>query len=69
MPMHSRKNAKYLILSTSVVTVYSSRIDPHEATYDYYECTECGYREHPSDGPAVCPNCDGWMRDIAVSRE
>ena len=56
-------------MSLWVVTVYSSPIDPYEATYDYYECTSCGFREISSDGPAACPNCDGWMRDIAVARE
>ncbi|AUX10231.1 small CPxCG-related zinc finger protein [Halalkaliarchaeum desulfuricum] len=51
------------------MTVYNSRIDPYEASYDYYECVTCGYREVPSDGPSECPDCGGWMRDIAVSRE
>ena len=46
-----------------------SEVDPYSPTEGYYECIECGHREHRSDSPGRCPNCDGQVQNIAVPRE
>lgn len=51
------------------MTLYNSKIDPHDSGYDYFECVECGHRESVEGRMGDCPECGSWMRDIAVSRE
>ncbi|PSQ01896.1 hypothetical protein BRC94_02820 [Halobacteriales archaeon QS_5_70_17] len=45
------------------------RVDPYRSSESYYECQSCGSRVRSGEYVGACPDCDGRVRDIAVSRE
>ncbi|ESP88549.1 rubrerythrin-like domain-containing protein [Candidatus Halobonum tyrrellensis] len=45
------------------------QIDPYETTDGLFECVDCGHRETAATHPGACPECDGEVRNIAISRE
>jgi Zn finger protein HypA/HybF involved in hydrogenase expression len=45
------------------------RVDPYNPTTPLYECFDCGHRVESEDHRAHCPECEGVVKNIAVSRE
>ncbi|QZP38101.1 rubrerythrin-like domain-containing protein [Halobaculum magnesiiphilum] len=44
-------------------------IDPYTPSEGVFECLGCGTRTRSNSHPGTCPECDGAVRNIAVSRE
>ncbi|SHH60790.1 rubrerythrin-like domain-containing protein [Halobaculum gomorrense] len=44
-------------------------IDPYSPSEGLFECLGCGARTRTNSHPGTCPECDGAVRNIAVSRE
>jgi len=44
-------------------------IDPYSPSEGVFECLGCGGRTRSNSHPGTCPECDGTVRNIAVSRE
>lgn len=51
------------------MVLYRTDVDPYTADTAYYECASCAGRITTDEHVAVCPDCGGRMRNIAVSRE
>lgn len=47
------------------------RHDPYDTDADatQYECRDCLHRVTAEEHTAVCPECDGPLRNVAVPRE
>jgi len=52
-------------LTHIVVVIY----DPYTPERSYYECRGCGSRQSATRMPESCPECGGFVRNIAVPRE
>lgn len=44
-------------------------VDPFDPSDPLYECYDCGHRVETDSYQGRCPNCDGTVENIAVSRE
>jgi Zn finger protein HypA/HybF involved in hydrogenase expression len=45
------------------------RVDPFDPDDPMYECFECGHRVETGDHSGSCPQCDGEVKNITVTRE
>lgn len=43
--------------------------DPHGSDDPYYECLDCSERYTSAVESRYCPECGGYLRNIAVSRQ
>jgi Zn finger protein HypA/HybF involved in hydrogenase expression len=45
------------------------RVDPFDPSDPMYECYECGHRVETAGHTGGCPQCDGTVKNIAISQE
>lgn len=43
--------------------------DPHSRDEPYYECLDCCTRYRSDEQGRVCPDCGGYLKNIAVTRQ
>jgi len=43
--------------------------DPHSSDEPYYECLDCGVRYTTDEHGRLCPECGGYLKNIAVPRQ
>jgi Zn finger protein HypA/HybF involved in hydrogenase expression len=46
-----------------------SAIDPYDPEVSLYECYDCGHHKKSTVHLAICSECGGSMKNIAVPRE
>ncbi|WP_330630404.1 rubrerythrin-like domain-containing protein [Halocatena halophila] len=43
--------------------------DPAPSGSPYYECIDCGRREHQQPDGRLCSSCGGYLQNIGVPRQ
>ncbi|MFB6168812.1 MAG: rubrerythrin-like domain-containing protein [Haloferacaceae archaeon] len=51
------------------MVVHRTTVDPYRPDRGLYECRRCGARTRSDSRVEACEDCNGSVRNIAVSRE